>query len=80
MEDARTFFSTPVEKNATMGIIAIMPMSPTTFSIECATHHSAIVTRHTAVTHHCFALKRSFGARTGLMLISPSPVGDRAGR
>ena len=75
-----TFLSAPVEKNATMGMIAMTPMSPITSWIECATHQSAMVTMHTNVTHHCLPVKRSRGARTGRMTSSASPVGERAGR
>lgn len=75
----QTFFKTPVPKNATMGIMAITPISPTQSSTSVSTHHSAIVTRHTTVTHHCFFVNASLVGRIGRISISPSPSGERAG-
>lgn len=71
--------STPVEKNATTGMMAMTPMSPTTPSILCSKHHSAIVTRQTTETHHCFFVNASRDARMGRISMSPSPSGERAG-
>ena len=75
-----TLFKTPVPKKAMMGMIAITPMSPTTFSIACSMHHKAIVIKHTIVTQYCFSVNASLVGRIALISISPSPSGDRAGR
>lgn len=74
-----TFFRTPVEKNATTGIRAMTPMSPTYSSISCSTHHKAMVTRHTKDTQYCLSENGSLVERIGRISMSPSPSGDRAG-
>ena len=76
----RTFVKTPVPKNAMTGMIAMMPMSPTQSSIECAKHNNAMVTMHIMDTHHCLMEKRSFEGRIDLISRSPSPVGRCVGR
>ena len=76
-----TFFKTPVPKKATIGMIAITPISPIHLSILCSRTQRVIVTTHTSVTHHCFTVKRS---RVGRMLLisrlPPLPMGKRDGR
>lgn len=76
----RTFFSTPVAKNATIGTIAMIPMSPTKPSISCSKHQRAIVNKQTNVTQYCVRVKDSLVGRIGRISISPSPSGERAGR
>ena len=55
------------------------PMSPTYCSIECSTHQSAIVPKHTKDTQYCLPVKRSFVGRIVLISRSHSPSGERAG-
>lgn len=63
-----------------MGMMAMMPMSPMIGSIECSTHHSVMVSTQTNETQYCFNVKASRIGRMDLIWMSPSPVGDRAGR
>ena len=74
-----TFFNTPVEKNASTGISAITPISPTHRSMLCSTHHNPMVTMHTKVTHHCSTVNFSLVGLIPLISISPSPSGQRSG-
>ena len=62
-----------------IGIRAITPISPTTSWIACSTHHKEIVTRQMNITQYCLRVKASLVGRIGLISISPSPSGDRAG-
>ena len=59
---------------------AITPISPTTSWIACSTHHKEMVTRQMNITQYCLRLKESLVGRIGLISISPSPSGERAGR
>lgn len=74
-----TFFRTPVEKNARMGMMAIMPMSPTHSTIVNSTHHKPMVTKQTKVTQYCLRVNLSLDARMGL-ISSSDPSGVRPGR
>lgn len=70
----QTFLSTPVEKNATIGMSAITPISPTYSSIECSAHHKAIVTKQTNTTQYCCFVNLSFSGRISL-ITNTSPSG-----